>query len=156
MAGGPTPHPGGSSDDARLSPAFLDTNVLIRHLTGDPPARARRATAFLERAEQLLLPDLIVAEVVYVLESFYEVERQRVAELVRAVIGFPAMLVVDEPLLLRALEVYEVDRLDFAEAYLVASAEASGVELVASFDRDLDRMPTIRRSEPSAQRSVPS
>ncbi len=129
--------------------AFLDTNILIRHLTGDPPAQARRATAFLSRAEELLLPDLIVAEVVYVLESFYEVERQRVAELVRAVIGFPAIVVVDEPLLLRALEVYEVDRLDFAEAYLVASAEASGVETIASFDRDVDRVPTVRRIEPS-------
>ncbi len=106
-------------------------------------------TAFLERAEELLLPDLIVAEVVYVLESFYEVERQRVAELVRAVIGFPAIVVVDEPLLLRALEVYEVDRLDFAEAYLVASAEASGVETIASFDRAVDRVPTVRRVEPS-------
>lgn len=129
--------------------AFLDTNVLIRHLTGDPPAQARRATAFLERAEELLVPDLIVAEVVYVLESFYEVERQHVAELVRAVIGFPAVVVVDEPLLLRALEVYEVDRLDFAEAYLVASAEASGVETIASFDRTIDRLATVQRLEPS-------
>jgi predicted nucleic acid-binding protein len=131
-----------------LSP-FLDTNVLIRHLTGDPPAQARRATAFLERADELLLPDLIVAEVVYVLESFYEVERQRVAELMRAIVGFPAVVVVDEALLLRALEVYEVERLDFAEAYLVASAEASGVGAIASFDRVIDRLTTVRRLEPS-------
>ena len=129
--------------------AFLDTNVLIRHLTGDPPAQARRATAFLERADELLLPDLIVAEVVYVLESFYELERPRVAELVRAIIGFPAIAVVDEPLLLRALEVYEVDRLDFAEAYLVANAEASGVQTIASFDREIDRLATVQRVEPS-------
>jgi predicted nucleic acid-binding protein len=125
--------------------AFLDTNVLIRHLTGDPPAQARRATAFLERADELLLPDLIVAEVLYVLESFYEVKRQRVAELVRAIIAFPAIVVVDEPLLLRALEVYEVEGIDFAEAYLVASAEASGVETIASFDRTIDRLTTVRR-----------
>lgn len=129
--------------------AFLDTNVLIRHLTGDPPAQARRATIFLERADELLLPDLIVAEVVYVLESFYEVKRPRVAELVRAIIVFPGIIVVDEPLLLRALEVYEVERIDFAEAYLVASAEASGVETIASFDRAIDRIATVRRVEPS-------
>ncbi len=129
--------------------AFLDTNVLIRHLTGDPPAQARRASAFFERAEELFVPDLIVAEVVYVLESFYEVERQRVAELVRAIIGFPVIVVVDEPLLLRALEVYEVDRLDFAEAYLVASAEATGVETIASFDREIDRVATVQRIEPA-------
>lgn len=129
--------------------AFLDTNVLIRHLTGEPPAQARRATAFLRRAEELLLPDLIVAEVVYVLESFYEVERARVAELVRAIIGNSAILVVDEPLLLRALEVYELNRLDFADAYLVACAEASGVGAIASFDRSIDRVATVRRVEPS-------
>jgi predicted nucleic acid-binding protein len=128
--------------------AFLDTNVLVRHLTGDPPAQARQATAFLEGAEELLVPDLVVAEVVYVLESFYEVERPRVAELVRAVVGFPAVVVVDAPLLLRALEVYEVERLDFAEAYLVASAEVSGVGTIASFDREIDRLTTVRRVEP--------
>jgi predicted nucleic acid-binding protein len=129
--------------------AFLDTNVLIRHLTGDPPALARRAGAFLATADELLLPDLIVAEVVYVLESFYEVERARVAELVRAVIGFPAILVVDAPLILRALEVYELERIDFAEAYLVASAEASGVGAIASFDRSIDRVSTVQRIEPT-------
>ena len=148
MGGGTAPHEGGASEDAHLS-AFLDTNVLIRHLTSDPPAQARRATTFLAAAEELLLPDLIVAEVVFVLESFYEVERERIAELVRAVLGFPAIAVVDSPLLLRALEVYEVNRIDFAEAYLVASAEASGVKTIASFDRSIDRVATVRRLEPA-------
>jgi len=138
----------GPREHARLS-AFLDTNILIRHLTGDPPAHARRATAFLAAADELLVPDLIVAEVVLVLESFYDVKRERVAELVRAMIGYPAIVVIDAPLLLRALEVYEVDRIDFAEAYLVASAEASGVGTIASFDRAIDRIATVRRLEPA-------
>ena len=128
--------------------AFVDTNVLIRHLTGDPPRQAARATRFLAEADDLLLADLIVAETVYVLESFYEVGRARVAELVRAIIAFDAVRVVDEELLLRTLEIYEIDRLDFAEAYLVASAERSGVDTVASFDRSIDRVTTIRRIEP--------
>lgn len=128
--------------------AWLDTNVLIRHLTGDPPEQAARATRLLARAEQLLLADLIVAEVVYVLESFYEVPRSRVAELVRAIIAFPAIGVADVPLMLRALEVYEVHRLDFADAYLVAIAETSGVDTVVSFDKVIERVPTVRRVAP--------
>jgi predicted nucleic-acid-binding protein len=148
VARGAAAHAGGASEESRLS-AFLDTNVLIRHLTGDPPAQARRAHAFLATADELLVPDLIVAEVVYVLESFYDVERERVAELVRAVIGFPAVIVVDAPLLLRALEVYEIDRIDFAEAYLAASAEASGVNTIASFDRNIDGIATVQRIEPA-------
>ena len=128
--------------------AFVDTNVLVRHLTGDPPEQAARATRLLSRAGQLLLPDLVLAEVVYVLESVYRVPRPRVAELARAIVAFGAIEVVDEPALLRALEVYELHRLDFADAYLVAEAEISGVHAVASFDKEIERVPTVRRVEP--------
>jgi predicted nucleic-acid-binding protein len=109
---------------------------------------AAKATAALADGEDLLLSDLVLAECVFVLESFYEVERQRVAELMRAAIALPSIAVLDAPLLLRALEVYEVDRLDFAEAYLVACAEATGVSAVMSFDRAIDRLRTVRRIEP--------
>jgi len=129
--------------------AFVDTNVLIRHLTGDPPAEAVRATRYLEHADALLLPDLNLAEVAYVLESFYEAPRAQVAETLRAVVAFPAIRVVDDELLLRTVEVYEGHRLDFADAYLVASAERTGVGEVASFDRAIERVGTVRRVEPA-------
>lgn len=90
----------------------------------------------------------MLAEVVYVLESFYRVERVRVAELARSILVFEAIRVEDEDLLLRAVEVYEVARLDFADAYLAASAERFGIRNVASFDRSLDRVPTISRIGP--------
>jgi predicted nucleic acid-binding protein len=129
--------------------AFVDTNVLVRHLTGDPPAQAARATRYLQQAEGLLLPDLILAEVAYVLESYYETPRGQVAETLRAVLAFSAIRVVDDELLLRTVEVYEGHRLDFADAYLVASAEQTGVEKVVSFDRAIDRVGTVRRVEPA-------
>lgn len=129
--------------------AFVDTNVLIRHLTGDPPAQAKRATRYLKGADELLLPDLILAEVAYVLESFYEVARSRVAATLRAILAFPAIRVLDAELLQRAVEVYEVHRLDFADAYLVASAERTSIGVIASFDRSIDRVGTVRREEPT-------
>lgn len=129
--------------------AFVDTNVLIRHLTGDPPDHAARATRYLATADELLLPDLILAEVTNVLGSFYETPRAQVATTLRAVLAFPAIRVVDADLLQRAVEVYEVHRLDFADAYLVASAERTGVGVIASFDRTIDRVTTVRREEPA-------
>ena len=128
--------------------AFVDTNILIRHLTGDPPEIAARATAAVGGAEQLLLTDVVFAECIYVLESFYEAERDQVAELMRSAIAFATLETVDSGLLLRALEVYELDRLDFAEAYLVAQAEVTGVGVVMSFDRSIDRIDTVTRREP--------
>jgi predicted nucleic-acid-binding protein len=90
----------------------------------------------------------VLAECVYVLESFYEVERERIADLMRAAIALPAINTIDPESLLRALEIYERDRLDFAEAYLVAQAEASGVAEILSFDRSIDRVESVTRREP--------
>lgn len=130
--------------------AFIDTNIIVRHLTGDPADMAARATAFLESASGLLLTDLVLAETVYVLESFYRVPHAKVAEAMRSLIAFKAVITVDPALLLRALEVYEVDRLDFAEAYLVASAESSAVNTIVSYDKSIDRITTVERIEPPA------
>jgi predicted nucleic acid-binding protein len=128
--------------------AFVDTNILVRHLTGDPPDLAARATRFLRTERELLLTDLIAAEIVYVLESYYEAPRAQVAEAIRSLIAFTSIMCLDPALLLRTVEVYEVDHLDFAESYLIACAESAGVAEIASFDRSIDRVKTVRRIEP--------
>jgi predicted nucleic-acid-binding protein len=125
--------------------AFIDTNVLVRHLTDDPPKQASQATAILENAERLILTDVVVAELVYVLESYYERPRRQIAESVRSLLTLSSIAVSNHDLLLRALELYEHVRLDFTEAYLAAAAELTEVDTVASFDRALDRVETINR-----------
>jgi predicted nucleic acid-binding protein len=126
---------------------LLDTNVVIRHLTGDPPEMARWATRFLATQAELVLVDVVLAECVYVLQSVYEVDRPRIAEMMRAALAM-ATISADTELFLRTLEIYELDRLDFAEAYLVAAAELTGVESIASFDKAIDRMASVERIAP--------
>lgn len=128
--------------------AFVDTNILVRHLVGDPPAMAARATAYLRSGEELFLTDLVAAETVYVLESFYEAPRGQVAQAIRSLVAFDSIVCVDTTVLLRAIEVYETERIDFAEAYLVACAESTGIGRAASFDRSIDRVGTVERVEP--------
>jgi predicted nucleic-acid-binding protein len=145
--------PGAARDASRACGAasliaFIDTNVLIRHLTGDPPAQARKATAALRDAEQLLVTDVVFAECVFVLESFYEAPRAQVATTMRALLAMPTVRVAEQPVLLRSLELYEQDRLHFAEAQLVAVAEASGIGRVLSFAKGLKRATSIEWWEP--------
>ena len=109
---------------------------------------AKRATAFLASQPELYLADLIVAETVYVLESVYKASRDQVANAMRSLIAMRSMITVDPALLLRAIEVYEVNRLDFAEAYLVACAETAGLGAIASFDKAIDRVTTVTRMDP--------
>jgi predicted nucleic acid-binding protein len=127
--------------------ALLDTNILVRHLTGEPPSQARRATALLAGENQLILTDLIMAELVYVLESYYERPRDEVATASRALLALPSVA-SDHELLLRAIELYEAERLDFADAYVCAAAEIGGIGMAASFDRRIDRIASVQRLEP--------
>jgi predicted nucleic acid-binding protein len=48
----------------------------------------------------------------------------------------------------RSLKVYETARLDFAEACLVAQAEASGIGEIVSFDVSIDRIAGVKRHQP--------
>ena len=97
----------------------------------DPGGLARNAHAALER-----------------LDADPGTPGEQVATTVRSLLAFDSISVVDRDVLLRAVEVYELDRLDFADAYLVACAESTGIGRVASFDRSIDRVPTIERVEP--------
>ncbi len=128
--------------------ALLDTNVLVRHLTGDPPEQARRASAFLAGGHELILLDTIVAELVYVLDGYYGLPRREIATAVRSLLALPSVLTPDLGLLLRVVELFETLRLDFADAYLAAAGELWGIGRVASFDRRLDRVRGITRIEP--------
>ncbi|PWV76489.1 putative nucleic acid-binding protein [Nocardia neocaledoniensis] len=108
----------------------------------------RSATKLLAESEDLYLPDLIVAETVYVLQSVYQVPRHEVAALTRAIIGSRNVVTDDPAVLIRAADVYEHHRLSFADAYLVALAEADSGSSIASFDKGISKVGTVRRIEP--------
>ena len=96
MGPGDPTHPVRSGSSAPLT-AFVDTNVLVRHLTGDPADLGARATADLRSTRELLLTDLAAAETVYVLESFYEAPRSEVATALRALVAFESIERIEPP-----------------------------------------------------------
>jgi len=116
---------------------LLDSNVLLRHLTGHPSEQAVRATAALAGAAEksLVLLDLHVGELIYVLDSVYERPRAEIAMLLRAVLSISAVVVDNGRLIRRALELYELRRMDWPDAYLVATGELRRIPVVLSFDR---------------------
>lgn len=117
---------------------LVDTNVLVRHLSGSPPNQAAAATACLAAAGpgELLLTDVHLAELVWVLQSsIYRADRATIAAALEAVLAFPAIAVADESLIQDAIGLFSQRGMDWADAYLVATARAAGLTEVASFDR---------------------
>jgi predicted nucleic acid-binding protein len=69
---------------------LIDTNVILRYLMGDDPPRAARAAALMERLEYgeeaVELPDEVLTETVWTLESFYGVPHGETAEKLTALL----------------------------------------------------------------------
>jgi len=124
-------------------PAFVDTNLFLRYLTGDDPEQAPKARRLLERAErgeeQLVTTALTIAEIVWVLESVYELDRASIRSKVVAILGLSGLTVEHQEILLQAIVWYEEKNVDFADAYSAAWMDRRGLDEVYTFDRDFDR-----------------
>jgi len=122
---------------------WVDANVVLRLLTGQPEAQAQAAAALMARADagelRLRICPLVVAEVVWVLTSAYDVPRAQVADVLTSFLASGGLVVEDGMLLAVALAQMAEQRVDFVEAYLAAKARLSGAP-VATFDRDFDRL----------------
>lgn len=130
---------------------LVDTNVLLRFLSGQPVKQAEAARRLFETAAAgeatLEVSPVIVAETLYTLISFYEVDRRLAAEKVLALLRRRGIKVRDADQVFGALRRLQLANVGFADAYLAAGAAEEGIP-VASFDRDLDKFEGIKRWEP--------
>jgi predicted nucleic-acid-binding protein len=125
---------------------LLDTNILLRFLLADHDELSPKAACLFQRAADreylLILTDLGIAEAVWVLTSFYKLERKPVAEslaklLVRAGVQCPDL----DPVL-DALARFKATNCDFYDCYLAAQAVAFGAG-IASFDKDFSKFKDV-------------
>jgi predicted nucleic acid-binding protein len=130
----------------------VDANVVVRFLTGDPPDMAQTAADLFAAADRgeigLELDEIVLAETVWVLHSFYGQPAADIARTLQQLLSHAAIHVDDEALLIEALALFAEHNVDFADALLAARMRRRGTTDVVSFDRHFDRLPGIRRVEP--------
>jgi predicted nucleic acid-binding protein len=112
--------------------------VLLRFLTGEPEELAGRAESFLEAVQRgeisARVHQVVVAETVWVLQSFYGYSRRRIAESLVPLLEEAALTVENKRVTLRALRTMAEENVDLTDALLAETARARD-EAVASFDR---------------------
>jgi predicted nucleic acid-binding protein len=125
------------------SPAYLDTSVIVRYLTDDPPEMAARAAGIIDGDEPLVLSEIVLLEAAYVLTSVYEVGR---AEVVDSLAGLlqrqnVRLRTLSKAAALEALGLCRSSgRVSFVDALLWAEARAAGAKEIHTFDR---RFPSL-------------
>jgi predicted nucleic acid-binding protein len=113
----------------------VDTNIVVRLLTGDDPAQLDRARRLFE-AETVFLPKTVMLETEWVLRSLYGLAPQEIAGALSAMVALPQIRCEDVATVIEALECLR-QGLDFADALHVVSSRMA--ERFCTFDRALVR-----------------
>ncbi len=132
---------------------FVDTNVFVRYLTGDDEKKAAAFESLLVQASsgkiRLVTSEIVIAELVWVLESFYKLKPSVIAELIRAILNTEGLRIKGSDLIEKTLDIYESQNIDFIDAHIIVYMQSNHIETLYSFDkRHLSKVGGIRRVEP--------
>jgi predicted nucleic-acid-binding protein len=135
---------------------FLDTNVFLRYLTDDLPEQAQAVEQILQRAAKgkvaLRTNALVIAEIVWTLESYYERSRAEIREQVLAIVNTPGLDVENADIITEAAFLYADQNVDFIDAYNACWMKREGLARVYTFDvRHYRRFEGIRPQIPEVR-----
>jgi len=130
----------------------LDANILLRYLLRDVPGQAERARALIHRIrdgrEEVYMPDIALADVVWTLHRFYKRTRQEIRDVLLPILEMNGLRMRDKATVIYAVLLFAELGIDFSDALIAAEMLRSGREEIYTYDRDFDRVPGLRRVEP--------
>jgi predicted nucleic-acid-binding protein len=122
---------------------LVDTNLIVRHLVQDNERHAKvagRLFAACDRGEvTLIVLPAVIAECVFVLESFYKHSRVDITRVLTALVSSPGVELADLSVHLDALSRYSRSKFHFVDCTIAAAAALLALP-VATFDNDFKRI----------------
>ena len=115
----------------------LDTNVLVRYLSQDDPTQSACTTALIDSfttENPGYIPLVSLVELVWVMQSCYQVKRVEIVQILRILLGTKELIVENPETAIKALRVYSGSKADFSECLIERSANRAGCDYSVSFD----------------------
>lgn len=117
---------------------FVDTNIFLRYFTNDDPLKADRIEKLFEEAETqkfvLVSSHLVMAELVWTLESYYKISPPVIEQMLLKVINTPFIEIPQENLIIQALDLYVTQNIDFVDAYNALFMREAGLTGIYTYD----------------------
>lgn len=119
-------------------PTFVDTNVFLRFFVRDVESFYQKAKELFEKAEKgvvkLETSDMVIAEIVWVLESYYGFTKAEIKEVINTILETKNVKVANHSRVKEAVNLYTLGKMDFIDAYNIAYIREKGYRKVATFD----------------------
>lgn len=132
---------------------YLDSNIFLRLFVGDSPWMLKECSVLFENIKKgkisAVTSNVVISEIVWTLGSFYKFPKTRVITAIKSIMGIPKLEIVDDYVVLVALEIYESNSVKFIDSLIASIYEVYSKEwIVISYDKDFDKLGIIRK-EPS-------
>ncbi len=131
---------------------FIDTNVFLRYLTRDDPAKYERCRGVFRKAIEgeieITTSAIVIAELIWTLSSYYRVPKAEVIEKVSVIVGTESLIIPDKNVVADALVLYARRNIDYIDAYNAVFMRYQGLREIYSYDEDFDALEEIQRREP--------
>jgi len=126
---------------------LIDTNLIVRHLTQDHQAHTAAAGRLIDECDRgeitLVILPVVLAETLFVLESFYGHARKDIARILVSLISSPGIDLIDKAIYQNALTQYGQSKLHFVDCVIATYAKIRDLP-IATFDKELLKLPNIK------------
>ena len=127
----------------------VDTNVLVRLLTGDDEAQAVAAEDFITRAGSAWVSVVVLVETAWVLESVYQRSRGEIAAALETLLDHQLLALQEPELIAAALRQFRrKPSVGFSDCVVLESARKAGHLPLGTFDRALGSLDGAVRIKP--------
>ena len=117
----------------------IDTNILVRFLVGDDKQQAKKVYNIFKKTEldkkELFVPLIVVQELIWVLESVYEIPRTEILDSISELLLMPILVFEHQSALQQFTNAAQGNKYDLSDLLIAHSAKIQGCETVITFDK---------------------
>lgn len=126
-----------------IQKVIIDSNVLLRFLVNENSQLQSEATKILDKAENgklvIILNDIVIAECIWVMISFYKLDKTIVFDKIKNLIIKDCFEIVNRDLIYNSLKLFSQVNLSWIDCYLCCQSKNLKLKLI-TFDEKLVKL----------------
>ena len=130
---------------------LLDTNVIVRFLTGNTDDKFKGIYDFFQDIEQgkisVELKLIVLFQTIFVLKSYYKVPKDKIVKAMKGLLKLKGLKIIQKKTVVSMMDIWDSNSIEIVDAYLIACLEKNSQSTLYSYDKDFDKF-KIKRKEP--------
>ena len=131
--------------------SLLDTNVIVRFLTGNNDEKFKGVYDFFQDIEQgkisVELKLIVLLQTIFVLKSYYKVPKGEMVKAMKGLLKLKGLKIIEKKTVVSMMDIWDSNNIEIVDAYLIACLEKNSQNILYSYDKDFDKF-KIKRQEP--------